>query len=297
MQPRNIRRVLQLWVLQLSLILAFSCACAALEAGQDAPRFVTSTLDGQKFTNASLDGSVTLLQFWATWCPHCRADQPAVDEVDRKFAGQGLVVLAIDVGESPATVAKYLRENPRTVRIALDQHKQLPRRFGMKGYPYYVLIDRQGRVAGTAEGEVGEKGLLALLSRAGLRDRASARQAAARGGARNANAAGVANAPGDAANPSEPPPPSPPKMIELPPERNAPPAKPLSRTLFVLSNGERLESDHYTLDAHFLNINVGGEQRTIPTSALDVNATESANRARGIDLKIPSHKGEVFVAF
>jgi thiol-disulfide isomerase/thioredoxin len=58
--------------------------------GQPAPGFSARTLEGTNFNNASLAGSPTLLQFWTTVCADCRNDQVAVDEVDSKFAGQGL---------------------------------------------------------------------------------------------------------------------------------------------------------------------------------------------------------------
>jgi hypothetical protein len=73
--------------------------------------------------------------------------------------------------------------------------------------------------------------------------------------------------------------------------------KPVPKSVFVLANGERLEADHYTLDAGFLHVAVGGAQRTIALSALDMKATTAANRERGIDFKIPQSRSEVFLAF
>jgi peroxiredoxin len=316
MQRRSIRRVLQLSLLQLTLTLAASAllqteavqpqavrhhrrvrtGAVRHEAGQQAPRFETRTLEGQEFTNASLEGSVTLLQFWTTRCPRCAADQAAVDEIDRKFIGQGLVVLAIDAGESASTVGKYLQEHPRTCRVALDEKKGLARRFAVPSYPYYVVIDRQGRIAAAEPGKAGEKGLLLLLSIAGLQPRTQ--QVA--GGTMNPTAPrnpNTPNAPAEANASEAPRPPSGMKVIEVPLEPHARPAKPLPKTVFVLTSGERFESDQYTLDAHSLRVAVDGRERTIPTSALDVNATESANRARGVELKFPTHKNEVFVSF
>src|SRR5581483_4177842 len=87
-------------------------ACTAFagsdsDIGQPAPRFNARTLTGEKFTNDSLKGKVVLLQFWATWCQYCRHDQPVVDALDKEFAPQGLVTLAINVGEDKGTVKKY----------------------------------------------------------------------------------------------------------------------------------------------------------------------------------------------
>jgi len=62
-------------------------------AGEPSPRFTASTLRGQTFTNDSLKGRVTLLEFWTTWCPSCKSDQSVLDEISREFSGQGLVSL------------------------------------------------------------------------------------------------------------------------------------------------------------------------------------------------------------
>ena len=81
-----------------------------------APVFHAKSMDGEKFSNASLKGKVVLLQFWATWCKYCRGDQQVVDEIAREFADRGLVVLAVDVNESKKTVKKYLEQAPRNGR-------------------------------------------------------------------------------------------------------------------------------------------------------------------------------------
>ncbi len=71
------------------------------------------------------------------------------------------------------------------------------------------------------------------------------------------------------------------------------PAKP---AVFILSSGERLESSHYLLSSDSVQVEQGETQRTIPMSALNVDATVAANRARGIDLKIPS-KNQLMLGF
>ena len=59
---------------------------------------------------ADLKGKVVLLEFWTTWCPYCKDEEALVDSIDHEFAGKGLLVLAIDVGESKKKVKQYLAE-------------------------------------------------------------------------------------------------------------------------------------------------------------------------------------------
>jgi thiol-disulfide isomerase/thioredoxin len=134
-----------------------------------APRFHAKTLDGQTFDNQSLKGKVVLIQFWATWCGFCRRDQPAVDKVTKEFAPQGLTVLAVNVGEPRLVVEGYLENNPRACHIVLSKESNLQQAFKADGFPKYVVIDREGRIAANQQGAGGIIALRDLLSNAGLR--------------------------------------------------------------------------------------------------------------------------------
>ena len=135
---------------------------------EPAPRFNAKTVSGEAFNNSSIKGKVVLLQFWATWCPYCRAEQQMVDELQNEFANKGLVVLAVDVGESKKKVKQYLQENPRACRIVLTEDTNLAAMYAATQYPIYVVIDRDGNIAGQQNGAAGEEVLRRLLGRAGL---------------------------------------------------------------------------------------------------------------------------------
>jgi thiol-disulfide isomerase/thioredoxin len=126
-------------------------------------------MTGDKYSNESLKGKVVLLQFWTTWCPYCRHEQSTVDDIQKEFAPQGLVVLAIDVGESKKTVKKYLDASPRSCPIVLTEDTNLAAMFAAKSYPIYVVIDREGNVVDTQHGAGGEGALRDMLERAGLK--------------------------------------------------------------------------------------------------------------------------------
>jgi len=88
-----------------------------------------------------------------------------------------------------------------------------------------------------------------------------------------------------------------PKLIEIPQAKDAPSSNPPPPTLFVLANGERLEAHHYMLTANSLFVSVGRQERTIPLSSIDLNATIASNLKRGIDLKVPSDQNRIFLGF
>jgi peroxiredoxin len=154
----------------LAAVLALTAvlAVAGSKPREPAPRFTAKTMSGETFNNESLKGKVVLFQFWTTWCQVCRGEQSLVDDIDKEFSPKGLVVLAVDVGESKKTVKKFLEKNPRTVRIVLNDDTNLAAMYAATQYPIYVVIDREGNIAAIQRGGGGESSLRNLLSRAGL---------------------------------------------------------------------------------------------------------------------------------
>jgi thiol-disulfide isomerase/thioredoxin len=131
-------------------------------------QFRATTIDGDVVSSDQLEGRPVLIQFWATWCPHCRADQAAVDHIARMLGSAGLIVLAVDDAESEAKVRKYLQTSPRAVPIILGKDSNIQKLVDLKGYPTYVAISPEGQIVGTDRGEIHEDGMIKLLTKAGL---------------------------------------------------------------------------------------------------------------------------------
>jgi hypothetical protein len=87
------------------------------------------------------------------------------------------------------------------------------------------------------------------------------------------------------------------QVIELPAVPNSTPAKMLPPTIFLLANGERLETRRFVLTATHLFVSIDREQRTVPLGMLDINATIAANHERGIDLRVPFDRNEISLSF
>lgn len=143
-------------------------AMFALDTREPAPNFKAKSLDGKFFSNESVRGKVTLVQFWTTWCQYCRRDQSAVDAVISDFASQGLIVLAVNVGEAKRKVQHYLEESPRSGSIVLLDDTNLAALFAARSFPFYVAFDRNVKIAGEQKGSGGQGGLRRLLRKAGL---------------------------------------------------------------------------------------------------------------------------------
>jgi len=146
---------------------AFGLAVGSNEK-EPAPRFSATTTTGEKFTNRTIQGKVALFEFWTTWCGYCADEAAFVDKIGKELAAKGLILLAIDVGESKKTVKKYLEQHPRDCKIVLMEDTNLAAMYQATVYPIYVVIDRDGFIAGTQRGAGGEEALRRLIARAGV---------------------------------------------------------------------------------------------------------------------------------
>jgi thiol-disulfide isomerase/thioredoxin len=153
----------------LTLITLGSAALAQRdESGAPAPRFRAKTISGEQFNNQSVKGKVVRFEFWTTWCKYCEEEAQLVDDMAKEFKSKDLIVLAVDVLEPDQTVKKYLAEHPRSVPIVLTKDTNLAAMYNAQVYPIYVVIDRDGNIAGEQRGAGGERSLRRMLRRAGL---------------------------------------------------------------------------------------------------------------------------------
>jgi thiol-disulfide isomerase/thioredoxin len=135
--------------------------------GKPAPELALVDLQGKVLNLSALRGRVVLLVFWATWCPTCRGDAPALDTLHAQYGRRDLSIIGISVDENRATVEKFLSEHPRNYPIVLTTENLIPVPYQMYLYPTYLAIGRDGKVAAAAEGGYGYDGLLELLDKTG----------------------------------------------------------------------------------------------------------------------------------
>lgn len=125
-----------------------------VERDQLAPLFRLTTLDGVAMDLADTQGDVVLVNFWATWCPPCRAEMPVIEAAYQAHKDKGFRVLALDVREGQAEVAVYAQELGLSFPILLDQSGDVALAYRVQNLPRSFLIDRQGRVVRIHPGEL-----------------------------------------------------------------------------------------------------------------------------------------------
>jgi len=119
-----------------------------LQPPQAAPAFVLPDMDGEQHALEDYRGKVVLLNFWATWCPPCRREMPALERLYQQLGEQGLVVLAVNQWEDPDHVFAYTGELNvfPSFPILFDPDSSVAERYGVKGLPSTFLLDQDGRL-------------------------------------------------------------------------------------------------------------------------------------------------------
>ena len=106
------------------------------------------TLDGKAARLSDLRGKVVVLNFWASWCPPCRDEAPALNQLQRHIAPSGGVVLGVNAGvdDSPAGYEDFLKTYNIAFPTYLDLSKQIALSYGTTVYPETYVINRKGRI-------------------------------------------------------------------------------------------------------------------------------------------------------
>ncbi len=123
-------------------------------AGRAAPPLQALDLQGQTWTLERLRGRAVLLNFWATWCPPCRAEMPSLQQLAEIYGPEQLQVLALNVGEGPRRITQYLQSSGLQLTVLLDPKSEAARAWGATVLPTTILIDVEGRPRLRVRGEV-----------------------------------------------------------------------------------------------------------------------------------------------
>jgi peroxiredoxin len=127
--------------------------------GGMAPDFTLLNLSGQEVSLADFRGKTLVLNFWATWCGPCRLEMPFLQEVsvDPEWAERGLVVLAVNLGDSAAAVRGFMGDNGLTFNVLLDSNREVGVQYNTRYIPTTYFIDKDGIIQSIKIGAFTEK--------------------------------------------------------------------------------------------------------------------------------------------
>lgn len=129
--------------------------------------FTLSTPDGEEIRFADLRGKVVLLNFWATWCPPCKAEMPDLQSLYEEYGeAQGFVVLGVDLQEDDATVGAFVEQYGLTFPVVLDLTGTVTQDlYHVRPLPTSMIVDREGFVRDVWNGQIVRAAMLARLQR------------------------------------------------------------------------------------------------------------------------------------
>ena len=114
--------------------------------GQPAPDFALKTLDGKDVKLSDMKGKVTVIDFWATWCPPCRKSLPHIQKIatDGELAKKGLYVWAVNAQETNEKAEPFMKENKYTFTVPMDRGGAAMNSYRVTGIPTTVVVGRDG---------------------------------------------------------------------------------------------------------------------------------------------------------
>ena len=114
--------------------------------------FTLATPQGKKVKLSDYRGKLVFINFWATWCPPCREEMPAMQRLYEQQKDNGLVILAVSVDADPAVVPPFVKTHHFTFPVLVDPKMETANTYGVRALPSSFIIDRQGNMAALALG-------------------------------------------------------------------------------------------------------------------------------------------------
>jgi cytochrome c biogenesis protein CcmG, thiol:disulfide interchange protein DsbE len=132
--------------------------------GYPAPDITLTTVTGEAFALSALRGKPVVLNFWATWCPPCRAELPELQEASRRYAGQ-LDIIGVNQAEPAEGVTAFAEQFGLTFPIPLDINADASRRYAVRSLPTTFFVDRAGVIRHIQSGPLTEATLAQALKK------------------------------------------------------------------------------------------------------------------------------------
>lgn len=124
------------------------------EPGMEVPSLDEYSLSGD---TPSLEGKVTLIDFWASWCAPCKAAFPEMDKLYQEFGDEGFQIIAISVDQKERSMQQFLDRRKPSFTTVHDGSQKLVEQAGIQVMPTSFMVDKKGVIRFVHEGWHGKK--------------------------------------------------------------------------------------------------------------------------------------------
>lgn len=108
--------------------------------------FKLKDLNGKEVSLSQFKGKRVFLNFWATWCPPCKAEMPEIEAIFKETKDSDLVILAVNIGEDKSTVKSFMDKNKYNFSVLLDTDNSIATKYNIQSIPTSFFIDKDGVV-------------------------------------------------------------------------------------------------------------------------------------------------------
>ena len=108
--------------------------------------FKLKDLDGKELSLSDLKGKKVFINFWATWCPPCKAEMPEIEKIYQETKNSDLVIVAIEIGEPLSTVKPFINNNKYNFKVLLDLDQSVATKYGISAIPTSYFINKSGNI-------------------------------------------------------------------------------------------------------------------------------------------------------
>jgi thiol-disulfide isomerase/thioredoxin len=132
-----------------------------VEVDKSAPDFELTDLNGDSVQLSDYRGQKVFLNFWASWCPPCRSEMPDIQKLyQEKF--DNFKIIAINVGESKAAAAEFIKKNNFDFKVILDKNQEVSREYLVRGIPTSYFLDENGVIVNKISGVISYQKMIEL---------------------------------------------------------------------------------------------------------------------------------------
>ncbi len=136
------------------------------EVGRLAPDFTLIDLEGNRISLSDFRGKVVFINFWATWCPPCRAEMPEIEAIYQEYQNKDVVVIGIDILEAEDEVRQFVQEGGYSWTFVIDTTGGVTADYGVTAIPASFFLDKEGVIRAVNIGAMTKRAMESQLAKA-----------------------------------------------------------------------------------------------------------------------------------